>query len=144
MKYLAVDPGEVRVGLAVSDPGGKIAMPLAVIHENDPDEQMRKVATMAEAKQADAIVFGMPYTLRREHGPAAQRVRKQIEKLRELTDLPVITHDERMTTTIAEGVLLEADVSRTDRKRHTDKLAATVILQSFLQKQHTPEADEQC
>ncbi|MFO7945820.1 MAG: Holliday junction resolvase RuvX [Armatimonadota bacterium] len=144
MKYLAVDPGEVRVGLAISDREGKIAMPLAVLHEDDPDEQMREVAVMAETKQADAIIFGMPYTLRREHGPAAQRVRKQVERLRELTDLPVITHDERLTTTIAEGVLLQADVSRSDRKRHTDKLAATVILQSFLQKQHNSEADTEC
>ncbi len=144
MKYLAVDPGEVRVGLAISDREGKIAMPLTVLHEDDPDEQMRQVATMAEVKQADAIIVGMPYTLRREHGPAAERVNTQIETLRELTDLPVIAHDERMTTSIAEGVLLEADVSRSDRRRHTDKLAATVILQSFLQMQHSPEADEEC
>lgn len=144
MKYLAVDPGEARVGLAVSDKDGRIALPLGVIHERDPDKQMRRVAEAAEAEQVDAVVVGVPYTLRGERGPAAQSILKQVEALTKMTSKPVLTHDERMTTSIAENVLLDADVSRRGRKKHIDKMAATVILQSFLRKINNEEESGQC
>ncbi len=144
MKYLAVDPGEVRVGLAVSDKDGQIALPLRVVHERDTQEQMRRVAEIAEDQQVDAVVVGVPYTLRGECGPAAQKILEQVETLKEFTSKPVMTHDERMTTSIAENVLLDADVSRQDRREHIDKMAATVILQSFLKKRGNREESGKC
>ncbi len=142
MKYLGVDPGEKRVGLAVSDPEGKMAMPLGVIDEADGAAQVDEIIEAARLNEAESIVVGMPYTLRGEVGPAAQRVEEQVELLRRQTDLPVHTHDERFSSGIAEHVLLEADVSRAGRKRHRDKLAATVMLQSFLDRQRQEEPGE--
>jgi putative holliday junction resolvase len=142
MRYLGVDPGEKRVGLAVSDPEGKMAMPLGVIDEADGAAQVEQIIETARLNEADSIVVGMPYTLRGEIGPTAQRVVEQIELLRQRTQLPVHTHDERFSSGIAEHVLLEADVSRAGRKRHRDKLAATVMLQSFLDRQSAEEPAE--
>ncbi len=142
MRYLGVDPGEKRVGLAVSDPEGKMAMPLGVIDEADGAAQVEQIIETARLNEADSIVVGMPYTLRGEIGPTAQRVVEQIELLRQRTQLPVHTHDERFSSGIAEHVLLEADVSRAGRKRHRDKLAATVMLQSFLDRQSAEEPTE--
>jgi putative Holliday junction resolvase len=139
MKYLGVDPGENRVGLAVSDPDGKLAMPLYVLHLDGSQAQVEAIAQVAVEQRAEAIVVGMPYTLRGQVGPAAARVQQQVETLRAHTTLPVHVYDERFSSGIAERVLLEADVSRAGRKLAVDKLAASIMLQSFLDRQSAEE-----
>ena len=119
-----------------------MALPLGVIEEADTAAQVTEIVEAARLNEAESIVVGMPYTLRGEVGPMAQRVAEQVELLRQRTDLPVHTHDERFSSGIAEHVLLEADVSRAGRKKHRDKLAATVMLQSFLDRQRTEEPTE--
>ncbi len=137
MKYLGVDPGESRVGLAISDPDGKLAMPLSVLHEADRQAQVDAILQVAKEQDAEAIVVGMPYTLRGDVGPSAERVQAHVELLKQNTALPVHTWDERFSSGIAENVLLQADVSRAGRKQHIDKLAAAIMLQSFLDRQAT-------
>lgn len=139
MKYLGVDPGENRVGLAVSDPDGRLAMPLSVLHLNDSQAQVEAIVRVAAEQGAEAIVVGMPYTLRGQVGPAAERVLQQVEALRAHTTLPVHVYDERFSSGIAERVLLQADVSRADRKQAVDKMAASIMLQSFLDRQAAEE-----
>ena len=132
MKYIGIDPGERRVGIAVSDPDGRLAMPAGVIEEEDPERQIEAILSAVGNHGAEAVVVGMPYTLRGDVGPAAERVQQQVERLRARADVPVHTHDERFSSGIAERVLLDADVSRQRRKQNIDKLAASVMLQSFL------------
>ncbi len=140
MKYLGVDPGENRVGLAISDPEGRLAMPLSVLDEADDQAQVDAILQVAKEQAAEAIVVGMPYTLRGGVGPSAERVQAHLQLLQQSTELPVHTWDERFTSGIAEKVLLEADVSRAGRKQHLDKLAAAIMLQSFLDKQASSTA----
>jgi len=123
------------VGLAISDADGKLAMPLSVLHQSGERAQVEAILQVAREQGAEAIVVGMPYTLRGEVGPSAQSVQAHVRRLEEAGDLPVQVWDERFSSGIAENVLLEADVSRAERKRHIDKLAATVMLQSFLDRQ---------
>ncbi len=137
MKYLGVDPGESKVGLAISDPEGKLAMPLSVLYEAGEQAQVDAILQVAKEQDAEAIVVGMPYTLRGDVGPSAERVQAHVQLLKQSTELPVCTWDERFSSGIAEKVLLQADVSRAGRKQHIDKLAAAIMLQSFLDRQAT-------
>lgn len=134
MKYLGVDPGEARVGLAVSDPDGRLAMPLRTLHEKHRQRQIAAILSAASDEHAEAIVVGVPYTLRGEIGPIAERVLAQVEDLQRQTELPVYTFDERFSSGIVEKAMLAADVNAEKRKDNRDRLAAAIILQSFLDK----------
>lgn len=140
MRVMGVDLGERRVGIAVSDPGGVVATPYATIElRAKPDkpsevkeELCRKLNEIASELNAEALVVGMPLSLDGTSGPAARAAEVQTAALREALDIPVFTHDERLTTVIAEQAMLEADLSRKRRKETIDKSAATVMLQSWL------------
>ena len=139
MRVLGIDLGERRVGVAVSDPDGVVATPYTVIElptksssKTNSEVLCRKLLEMASEIKAEAVVVGMPLSLDGTSGPAAQAADAQVEVLRELIDIPVFTHDERFTTSIAEQAMLEADLSRKRRKEVIDKSAATVMLQSWL------------
>ena len=144
MRVLGIDLGERRVGVAVSDPDGVVATPYTVIElptksssKTNSEVLCRKLLEMALEIKAEAVVVGMPLSLDGTSGPAAQAADAQVEVLRDLIDIPVFTHDERFTTSIAEQAMLEADLSRKRRKEVIDKSAATVMLQSWLDA-HTP------
>ena len=139
MRVLGIDLGERRVGVAVSDPDGVVATPYTVIElptksssKTNSEVLCRKLLEMASEIKAEAVVVGMPLSLDGTSGPAAQAADAQVEVLRELINIPVFTHDERFTTSIAEQAMLEADLSRKRRKEVIDKSAATVMLQSWL------------
>jgi len=132
MRYIGIDPGERRLGVAVSDPDGRMAMPAEVIEESDPNSQIGAILAATARYGAEAIVVGMPYTLRGEVGPAAERVQAQVERLRQKTELPVYTSDERFSSGIAQSVLRQAEAGPQTRRRNVDKLAASIMLQSFL------------
>ena len=128
---MGIDPGERRVGIAVSDPDGIVATPYATI-EVTTRELRQKLQEVALELKAEAVVVGMPLSLDGTYGPAAKAAEAQAVALREALDIPVFTHDERFTTAIAEQAMLEADLSRKRRKQVIDKSAATIMLQSWL------------
>ncbi len=133
-RILGVDLGTRRIGLAVSDPSGVIASPLRVL-ERSGDLDADRAAILAAAREQDAerIVVGLPTELSGRSGPAAKAARAEVEALRAAApDLPVVLVDERLTTVIAQRALVQAGVRRKDRRRKVDKVAAAVILQSFL------------
>lgn len=130
---LAVDYGEKRIGLAVSNEGGITASPLSVIVRSSDADAVRKIAQIAETLKIEAIVVGLPVRTDEKAGEMERRVKAFAEKLRQRTKLTVLLFDERFTSSIAERVLLEADVSRRKRKVVRDKLAAAVLLQSYLE-----------
>ena len=144
MRYMAIDLGSVRIGLAVSDAGGRIASPhkqLASTGTQAGDAD----AAVAEAKElhADAIVVGLPINMDDTHGPMAVKSETFAALLRERCELPVYLFDERLTSHVADGVMnLIGWTSRGKRrKRHRDMLAAQAILHTFLA-QHSPSSDE--
>jgi putative Holliday junction resolvase len=134
-RLLGVDLGEKRVGLAVSDPTGVLATPLRVLHVRSPADALRQVAAACAEVGAEGIVLGLPRNMDGTEGPKAREARAFAAGLGEATAHPVFLYDERLTTSLVERTLLDADVSRRRRREVRDKLAAQVILQSYLDAQ---------
>ncbi|MFM7616121.1 MAG: Holliday junction resolvase RuvX [Actinomycetes bacterium] len=133
-RALGVDLGERRIGLATSDPTRTVAGPHSVIvRSGDPERDRRAIVAVAREEEATTVIVGLPLKLTGGRGSAARGAEAEVEALRALApDLEVVLWDERMTTSIAERTLLEGDVRRADRKQVIDKVAAAVLLQSWL------------
>jgi putative Holliday junction resolvase len=132
LRILAIDLGEKRIGLAISDALGITAQGLPTIQVKNEHEICPKIMEIIKEKNVDRIVFGLPKNMNGTLGPQAKKAEKYAQKLRQLSNLPVDFEDERLSTVRAEQVLLEADTSRAKRKKVIDKLAAVIILQSYL------------
>jgi putative Holliday junction resolvase len=133
-RVLGVDLGARRIGLAVSDPTGLIASPLRVVERSgDPAADREVIVAAARAEEAATVVVGLPRELSGRTGRAASGALDEVEALRALApDLTIEVVDERLTTVIAQRSLIEAGVSRRRRRGTVDKVAAAVILQSYL------------
>lgn len=133
-RVLGVDLGSRRIGLAVSDPGGVIASPLRVLERTgDPERDRAAIVAAAREEEAVTVVVGLPTEMSGRTGQAAKGAIAERDALAALApDLDVVLIDERMTTVIAQRSLVGAGMKRKDRKRQVDKVAAAVILQSYL------------
>ena len=131
MRALGIDVGAVRVGLALSDPLGLTAQPLAVVRRTTPERDLGAIGEIAEKHEVDTLVIGLPINMDGSEGPAAEAARLFGRLLAPL-NLPVEFVDERLSTVVAEAALLEADVRRDKRRQVRDKVAAAVILQTWL------------
>ena len=120
------------MGLALSDPLGVIARPLAVVERRSDDTLFAELSRVMTEYAVTHIVLGLPLKLDGTEGPAAAEVRTFAEKLRAALSAPVELWDERLSTVQAERALLDADMSRAKRKQRRDKVAAQVFLQSYL------------
>lgn len=131
-RILALDAGEKRIGVAISDPLGITAQGLKVL-ENSP-RVFDEIKEICQKYAVGRIVVGLPRNMDNTLGPRAQWSRQFAEKVARATGLPVDMEDERLTTAAAARVLLDADLSRKKRRRVVDKTAAVLILQSYLAK----------
>ena len=135
-RALGVDLGSVRIGIALSDPSRTVASPHAVLRRSRSDHAAdhRAIVEMAAAVAVTTIVVGLPLSLSGATGPAAVAAEAEIEELRSLVgaEVEVVAHDERLTTVTAERSLGAARMSRTRRREVVDKVAAAVMLQSWL------------
>ena len=132
-KIMALDVGERRVGLAISDPTGLLASPFGVVERGSDD--ISEIARIAGDNEAVEIVVGLPITMSGESGAQAGRVRAFIRDLRQATDIPVTTLDERLSTVQAERMLRDSGGGARRRSRErgrVDAAAAAVILQARL------------
>jgi putative pre-16S rRNA nuclease len=129
---LAVDPGSKRVGLAVSDPTGTIAQALATLPAQPHDTLVTRLAKIAGEQDVKSIVVGLPRRLDGSEGPAAKAARELARGLRDASRLPVELVDERLTTAAAERSLIEGGIRRESRRASIDRVAATLLLQSHL------------
>jgi putative Holliday junction resolvase len=134
-RVLAVDYGEKRIGLAVSDELGITASPLMTLTRRSDEEAIQQIAQLASKLKVKQIVVGLPRRTDAQEGEMERKVKAFAEKLKQAVSVPVALFDERFTTRIAEQVLLEADLSRRKRKQVRDRLAAVILLQSFLEAQ---------
>lgn len=130
MRIMGLDVGDKTVGVAISDELEIAASPRTVLPRDG--REWAAVARMAEEEEVGEIVVGMPISLSGQSGPQAEKVVGFITTLRARVPVPVREWDERLSTAEAERVLLAADASRARRRRVIDKLAATLILQSYL------------
>ena len=132
MRILAVDPGSKRIGIAMSDPTGSIANPLTVLMHVARLADAAAVAELAASHAADQIVIGQSFDEDGNPSFEGRRSMRFAEALRTQTTLPVILWDESFTTQDARQARIRMGVSRKDRSGHLDDLAATVLLQSYL------------
>lgn len=133
-RILGVDYGEKRIGLAISDELEMVAMPVGVIHRTNEKEDIAKIRELILEKKATLIVFGLPINMDGTPGKLGAATKAFAVKLTEAVNLPVDYYDERLTTLEAERMLTdEADISRAKRKGVKDKLAASLILQSYME-----------
>ena len=132
MKILAVDLGLARTGLAISDPTGFLASPIGTVAEKRLDVLLDKVAAVVEEHKPDRIVVGHPRNMDGSCGESAKRAEQFSADLAEKTGVDTVLWDERLTTTTAIGYLNTADVRGKKRKAVVDTVAATVILQNYL------------
>jgi putative Holliday junction resolvase len=138
MRVMGLDVGDRRIGVALSDELGITATPRHVLKRDG--REWAAIARFAEEEGVEEIVVGVPRSLRGELGPQAEKVLAFITTLRARVSVPVQEWDERLSTAQAERVLLDADTSRARRREVIDKLAAAVILQSFLDYKAAPGA----
>jgi putative holliday junction resolvase len=132
MRILAVDPGEKRLGIAISDPSGTIANPLTVLAHVSRLLDAATIARLALDNQAGLIVIGQALDEEGQPTPEGRRAERLAEAVQGQTDLPVVLWDESGSTLSARSARLAMGVSRRKRGGHLDDIAATVILQSYL------------
>lgn len=128
MRILGLDFGEKRIGVAVSDLLGYTAQGISTMRR----ENIGELQGLIKDYEVGRIIVGLPRNMDGSIGEQGKKVLDFVEKLKREIDLPIITWDERLTTREAERVLLAADLSRAKRKKVIDKLAAVLILQSYL------------
>jgi len=129
---LAVDPGEKRIGLAISDPTGTLARPLSVIKHEARDKDAEKIAQIANEERVGLIVIGWALDSEGQVGYRARKAERLAEVVRDKTDIPIRMWDESGTTQAAIQSRVELGVSRKKRKGHLDDLAASILLQDFI------------
>ena len=135
MQILCLDIGMVRIGIAKSDELEIIASPLEVYKRtNSINNDAKYIAKLVESKNIGLIVVGLPLKMDGTSGSSVDMVNEFVEKIKKFTNVPIVMQDERFSTVSATNILLEGNVSREKRKGVVDKLAATIILQSLLDK----------
>ena len=132
-RILALDPGTKRIGVALSDEMGWIAQPLETIERRSITADLKHIQQLVHAHEVDRVILGMPFRLDGSVGPAAEQVGQFKALLEGVLTVPVIPWDERMTSKSAEAILIEANVSRRKRKGAVDRVAAAILLQSYLE-----------
>lgn len=138
MRIMAVDHGEKRIGLALSDPTGTIASPFKVIEHVSRLMDAAQVAALAQENEVNLIVIGQSFDEEGRPNLAGRRAAKFAQTLKEQTSLPVVLWDESFSTQDARAARVELGVSRKKRGGHQDSLAAVVILQSYLESNRPP------
>lgn len=132
-RVLAVDWGERRIGLAVSDPQGIIATGLATVEARGVEDALTRVAAVAHEVEAERIVVGLPLLMNGERGEAAHAAQAFADALAARVAVPVSTYDERLTSTISQRRLREVGVRRSGHKKgRVDQGAAVALLESYL------------
>ena len=134
MRYLAIDYGIKRTGLAICDSAETIASPLTVIEGQK--ELLSKIADVVKNEGVEAIVLGLPLNMDDSEGPQAKLVLRFADVLKGRLDIPVYLQDERLSSFGAEGKLASAELTRAKKRKRLDAVAAAAILEAFLEQKH--------
>ena len=132
-RILALDPGSKRIGVALSDELRWTAQPLETFEHKSLAADVAHIKELVTRHEVSEIVIGMPVHMNGRVGPAAQSAQQFLEAVQEAVGIPVTAWDERLTTKAAEQMLIEADVSRKKRKGAVDRVAAALLLKSYLE-----------
>ncbi len=138
-RVLALDVGDKRIGVALSDPNGVLASPLTILHRSDTESDIEAVRDIIASKGVMRVVVGMPLALDGGMGEQAEKVEGFVKLLRARLDIPLEVRDERLSTVTAQRLLREGGAKRGRRKGYDDAAAAAVILQGYLEECHEEE-----
>ncbi|MDP9298040.1 MAG: Holliday junction resolvase RuvX [Actinomycetota bacterium] len=131
-RVLGLDLGDARVGVAISDPDRRLAMPLGTVHVGQPPGELMAIAALVDEHDVGLVVLGNPLSMSGEVGPSSRHAEAFADALRALVRVPIELQDERLSTVEAERSLREAGLTGRARRRIVDRSAATVILQAWL------------
>lgn len=134
MKLIGLDVGSVRIGIATSDMLQILATPYETYKRRTLYLDARYIVELADKLQAEKLVFGLPLKLDGTEGDSARMARELADKVSEHTSLPIVFQDERLSTVSAERILIETGTRRKERKGQIDQIAATIILQNYIDK----------
>ena len=132
VRILALDPGTKRIGIAISDELKFIAQPLEFVPAEPFPDLVAHLKQLIQEREVEMILVGMPRNMDGTYGQAAARVQEFVSELKKALPLRIKKWDERLTTVQANRVLIDADVRRDKRKEKVDKMAAAILLQSYL------------
>src|ERR1017187_9688918 len=132
MRTLALDHGTKRIGVAISDELKMIAQPVEFIPAGPFNDFIARLKELIREKEVDLILVGMPRNMNGSYGPAALKVQEFVAVLKDAIAIPIKTWDERLTSAQANRFLIEGNVRRDKRKEKVDKMAAAILLQSYL------------
>ena len=132
MRYLGLDVGDKRIGVAISDPEEILASPLETVTRIDDEKAIEAIVKLVEKYDVRRIVVGLPYSLDGSTGEQANKVIAFVEKLSKCTEANIETRDERLSTVAAERLLVEAGARRDARRLRRDAVAAAFVLQGCL------------
>lgn len=138
MSILALDVGEKRIGVAISDPSETFSLPVDVLERTALREDIKRIVEIATERNAHVIVIGDPVRLGGDRGLASEKIDRFVAELARVWTGQIERVDERLTTAQATKSLIAADVSRKKRKQVVDKLAAALILDTYLARRRTP------
>lgn len=133
MRYLCIDLGDKRTGIATGDDGSGIATPLDVINTANPGERLRQLVALIEREGPDALVVGLPLNMDDSEGPSAKKVLVFIDELAAATKLPIHAHDERLSSAMANEQMAMSGLTHKQKKARRDALAAAAILRGYLE-----------
>jgi putative holliday junction resolvase len=133
VRALGIDPGSKRIGLAVSDRSGTVASPLTVLlRSRSRRHDDAEIARIVREEEVEIVVVGLPINMDGTRGAAAQAAAAEARRLATVVGVPVELHDERRTTVSADRSMLEAGLNAVERRQRVDKVAAAIMLQSWL------------
>jgi len=132
MRYLGLDVGDRRIGVALSDETQTLATGLETLERVGPRKDLRAIAELARRHAVGEVVVGLPRNMDGSLGPRARRALELMDALRPRLEVPVVAWDERLTSVVATQALIEAGVSRKGRRGAVDKVSAVLILQNYL------------
>jgi putative Holliday junction resolvase len=136
MRNIGLDVGDKRIGVAISDPVGILASPLATISRDSDEIAIDAILELVNRHNAQRIVIGLPYSLDGNVGNQANKVMDFIEKLSKCTEADIEVQDERLSTKATENLLIEAGIKNSKRKERLDAATAAYILQGYLDSQN--------
>jgi len=134
LRKLGIDLGQVRIGLSLSDPLGIIASSLETYKRQNLQTDLNFIAKLVDENEVDMIVIGLPINMDGTKGIKCQETYDFCEALSKIVSVKIEYQDERLTTVSAQKALIEADIKRKDRRQIVDKVAASIILQNYLDK----------
>ena len=135
-RIMGLNVGDKTIGVALSDPMFLMAHPIETIRRKKASLDIQRLVEIIEKEDVETIIVGLPKNMNNSIGPQSMKVMSFVDLLKKQTDKEIIYEDERMTTIQSERVLIDMDVRRENRKKYIDKIAATFILQSYLDRRN--------